>query len=246
MKIYDDLIDLVRGPETGNILPAIWGYAPCHFGAMGIFPDMVRYYFDVDMKLDCQLKLMTELFPDALILPGAFPDLGVVVEVSAFGGQLLRFDKGAPYMHPPVDDLKGTDKLKKPEAGKAGLTAIYLAQRRMMAEKIDRCGLEMDKFMMSMGPAEVARLLIGYEKFYLAMFDDPSRFKKLMELDFIIDWLKMQDLAEGGAEVTVLADHVPNLVAPDQLSELIIPYEKAVCEQFPDAIVPFGGVDPTE
>ena len=60
-------------------------------------------------------------------------------------------------------------------------------------------GLTMEKFMMSMGPAEVAGLLIGYEKFYLGMFDDPARLKRLMELvtDFIIDWLKMQGSGRG-------------------------------------------------
>lgn len=238
MKTYDDLVDLVRGPKKDNLLPAIWDYAPCHFGAVGTFPDMVRYYFDTDLKLDYQLKLVTELFPDALILPGVFPDLGVVVEVSAFGGQLLWFDNGAPYMHPPVKDLSEIDSLKKPEPGKAGLTPVYLTQRRIMADKMAQRGLTMEKFMMSMGPAEVAGLLIGYEKFYLGMFDDPVRLKMLMELvtDFIIDWLKMQDRAEGGAKVMVIADHVPNQVAPDQLSEFIIPYEKAICEQFPGAI----------
>ena len=117
MKTYDDLVDLVRGPKKDNLLPAVWDYAPCHFGALGTFPDMIRYYFDIDLKLDYQLKLVTELFPDALILPGVFPDLGVVVEVSAFGGQLLWFDNGAPYMHPPVENLNDIDNLKKTGAG---------------------------------------------------------------------------------------------------------------------------------
>ena len=51
-------------------------------------PNFLEYYFDVDEKLRLQQKLQ-DLLPQALILPGIFPDPGFIVEVSAFGGQII-------------------------------------------------------------------------------------------------------------------------------------------------------------
>jgi hypothetical protein len=78
-----DLIRLVQGPVPKKPLPAIWDYFPCHAGAVGGVDNFIDYYFDVEMKLHLQLKLI-DLLPEALILPGVFPDLGVIVEASAF------------------------------------------------------------------------------------------------------------------------------------------------------------------
>ena len=85
MPDYSDLINLVRGPLPEKPLPCIWDFFPCHAGAVGNVPNFLEYYFDVDEKLRLQQKLQ-QLLPQALILPGIFPDLGVIVEVSAFGG----------------------------------------------------------------------------------------------------------------------------------------------------------------
>jgi uroporphyrinogen decarboxylase len=201
---------------------------------VGGIPNLVRYYFDVAEKLRLQRKLK-EVIPEALILPGVFPDLGVIVEVSAFGGQILWFDNGAPYIGPCLRELKDADSLKPPQPGKAGLTPLYLIQREMMAQRLGEEGLEMERFAMSMGPAEVAGLLLGYEKFYLAMYDDPARLKNLMEIvtGFIIDWLALQGERMGGAEVVVIADHVLNQVMPVQLKEFILPFEQAVFSSLP-------------
>jgi hypothetical protein len=89
MPNYEDLISLVRGPaphkaHTGDLeLRAVplWGH-------WSVSPTIHRFYFDVDYKLANQIKL-AELIPDAFLLPGFFADLGVVVDASAFGGELL-------------------------------------------------------------------------------------------------------------------------------------------------------------
>lgn len=86
MPDLQDLIRLVRGLVPERPLPPIWDYFPCHTGAVGGVDNFLDYYFDVEMKLHLQLKLI-DLLPEALILPGVFPDLGVIVEASAFGGQ---------------------------------------------------------------------------------------------------------------------------------------------------------------
>jgi hypothetical protein len=97
MPDYRDFINLIHGPVPPRPLPCIWDFFPCHAGAVGSVPNFLDYYFDVEEKLRLQATLQ-HLLPEALILPGVFPDLGVIVEVSAFGGQITWFKQGAtPY-----------------------------------------------------------------------------------------------------------------------------------------------------
>ncbi|MGD8291289.1 MAG: uroporphyrinogen decarboxylase family protein [Desulfobacterales bacterium] len=237
MPDYSDLINLVRGPLPEKPLPCIWDFFPCHAGAIGDVPNFLEYYFDVDEKLRLQQKLQ-KLLPQALILPGIFPDLGVIVEVSAFGGQIIWFEQGAPFIGEAIKDFKEIDSLKLPKAGLSGLMPLALTQREIMRRKLKSQGVEMEHWGMSMGPAEVAGLLLGYENFYLGLYDHPGRIKNLMEMvtELIIEWLHIQDDAFGGMELMCIADHVCNQVTPEQLAEFIVPYERAIFAEFPKAV----------
>ena len=236
MADYGDLTSLVRGHEP-RVLPAIWDFFPCHAGAVGGVPDFFQYYFDADTKLALQLKLK-ELMPEALILPGVFADFGVIVEVSAFGGRMQWFEGGAPYIGEVITDPQDIDGLKPPRPGKDGLMPLQLTQREVMRRKLAERGIEMERWAMCMGPAEVAGLLMGYERFYLAMYDDPERVAALMRLvtDFLIGWLRVQDEAVGGAEAVCIADHVFSQVPPPIVAELVQPHMQAIFGAFPDAV----------
>ncbi|HYB21245.1 MAG TPA: uroporphyrinogen decarboxylase family protein [Thermodesulfobacteriota bacterium] len=237
MPSYQDLIRFVRGPIPVKPIPAIWDFFPSHVRAVGGVPNFLNYYLDVDEKLRVQLKLQ-ELLPDALILPGVFPDLGVIVEVSAFGGKIQWFEDGAPFIYSSIREVREIDSLKLPAAGLTGLTSLALVQRETMRRKLREKGQEIEKWGLSMGPAEVSGLLMGYDKFYFAMYDDPQRFSRLLEIvtEFIISWLKKQDEKYGGLEVFTLADHVPNQVKPEQTKEFFLPVIQAIFASFPKAV----------
>ena len=237
MPTYQDLIRFVRGPILPKPIPAIWDFFPSHVTAVGGVPNFLDYYLDVDEKLRVQLKLQ-ELLPDALILPGVFPDMGVIAEVSAFGGKIQWFEDGAPFIHPAIREAREIDSLKLPSPGLAGLTSLVLVQRETMRRKLRQKGREMEKWALSMGPAEISGLLMGYDKFYFTMYDDPQRFSRLLEIatEFIISWLKKQDEKYGGLEVFALADHVPNQVKPDRAKEFFLPRIQAIFASFPKAV----------
>ena len=236
MPDYQDLIELVRGPR-GRIMPAIWDFFPCHATAVGGVPSFVRYYFDVDEKLRIQQRFC-DLIPEALILPGVFPDLGVVVEVSAFGGRIQWFQDGAPYIGDVIHDPRDIDSLTLPEPGLAGLMPLQLTQRQVMQASMRERGLDMGRWVMSMGPAEISGLLMGYERFYLAMYDDPDRVKKLMWLvtELIVKWLHRQEEVVGPAELLCVADHVCSQVTAEQLREFIVPCMQAIYGEFPEPV----------
>jgi uroporphyrinogen-III decarboxylase len=96
----------------------------------------------------------------------------------------------------------------------------------------------MEHWGMTMGPAEVSGLLLGYQNFYYGLYDDPERIKNLMEMvtELIVEWLHIQENAFGGLDVMCVADHVCNQVRPDQLVEFILPYEKAIFAEFPQVV----------
>ncbi len=237
MPGYQDLIRFVRSPVPDEPLPAIWDFFPCHAGAVGGVANFINYYFDVDLKLHLQLKLK-QLLPEALILPGVFPDLGVIVEASAFGGQMIWFENGAPYIYPVLKNLQAIDSLKMPPVGLAGLMPLVLTQRGVMRRKLREKGIEMERWASSMGPAEVCGLLLGYDKYYLALYDDPGRLSKLMEIvtEMIISWLRKQEAEYGGIEVLCIGDHVPHQVQSAHLKEFILPHMRAIFSSFPGAV----------
>jgi len=89
-----------------------------------------------------------------------------------------------------------------------------------------------------MGPAEVTGLLLGYDRFYLGLYDDPPRIAKLMGMvtEMIISWLRKQESEYGGIDVLCLGEHVPHQVNPAQMREFVLPCLRAVYSAFPQAV----------
>ncbi len=237
MRDYKEIISLVRGPVPEKPPIAIWALPPNTAGVVGGIPDMIRYYFDTDERLRQEIKLK-ELLPEAIVLPGFWPSLGVVVEASAFGGQVVWSRKAAPHIYPTFRDIKDIDSVKTPKPGEAGLTPLFLTQMEIMRRKLRPAGQDVDKMIKSMGPAEVAGLLLGYENYFLSLYHDTNRLKKLMEMvtEFIIEWLHVQEGFLGEAQLLQIADHVPSQVSPEHMEAFILPYLSAIYSEFPNPV----------
>lgn len=237
MADFKDLRQWIDDSRPSKPLPAIWNFMPSPASAVGGVLDFLQYYFDVEEKLRLQLRLK-ELLPEALIIPGIFPDLGVVIEASAFGGQISWFQKGAPYIAPSIHNIRDIDLLKAPKAGSAGLMPLVLVQREVMRRKLEEKDRNIEQWAFSMGPSEISGLLLGYENLYLLMYDDPQRLRRLMELvtDLVLGWLRRQEESYGEIEVMAIADHVMHQVSPQHAGEIIYPCLKAIFDIFPKAI----------
>jgi len=234
MPELKDLISLVRGPVRDRPLVGIWAVPPTANGIVGGVPDMIRYYFDMDERLKIEMRLK-EVLPEVLVMPGFWPGLGVVVEASAFGGRIEWFRHSSPFIFPCFARIAEVDSVKPPKPGETGLTPLLLAQMEEMRRKLKPKGRDLDKMVKSMGPAEICGLLLGYENYFLSLYDDSRRMRTLMEMvtEFIIRWLRLQEEVMGEVEVLQLAEHVPNQVSPEHLDELILPYLKAIYSEFP-------------
>ena len=236
MPSLDDLVDVVRGPVRPTPLVAIWALPPTTAGVVGGIPDMIRYYFDVEERLRLDGKLRA-LLPEALILPGYWPSLGVVVEASAFGGQIIWSRTSSPHIYPCLR-IEDVDSLRLPTPGEAGLTPLLLAQMREIRRHLQPQGADLDRIVKSMGPAEICGLLLGYESYFFGLHDDPARIKALMEMvtAFIIRWLRMQAEVVGEPQVLQIADHVPCQIRVEPFRELILPYLCAIYAEFPGPV----------
>ncbi len=234
MPSYEDVLALVRGTTPAYHLPVVYDFAPCCMAMAGGLPSLTRFYLDVEEKIHHQTTVQ-DLFPDALVLPGVFPDFGVVAEVSAFGGMLVWDERGAPYCHPVLRDLDEIDSLIPPVPGTTGLTAPLLMQKRMMRDRLREQGRELNRFTLSMGPAEISGLLLGYDKLFLGFYDDVRRIQALMEMitEFIIQWIRIQGEVTGGNEIIMVGDHMCSQVNAEFLHDLIAPCMKAIFDAFP-------------
>ncbi len=237
MPDFSDLIALVRGPVPDKPLPAVWNYAPCHFGALGGMPDYHRFYFDADYKLRVHQRFQA-LIPRALLLPGYYPDFGVVTEASAFGGEILWYPGLAPHIYPSMQKLADVDQLRVPKAGVSGLMPMLLTQIGLFNRHLESQGLPPNRYIHTMGPAEVCALVLGHTQFFMGFYDDPGRLKTLLEIvtELIIDWLHLQNKAVGGALVLCVADHMCSQISPRHLEEWVFPFEEAVFKEFPEPV----------
>src|SRR5512142_2780305 len=101
MPDFSAIVSLVRGPIPPTPPVAIWAVPPTTNGVMGGVPDMIRFYFDLDERLRLEQRLH-DLLPEAIVLPGFWPSLGVVVEVSAFGGRMVWSRSSSPHIFPSL------------------------------------------------------------------------------------------------------------------------------------------------
>jgi uroporphyrinogen-III decarboxylase len=237
MPDYQDLVTYIKGPLQEKPLVAIWARPPNTAGVVGGIPDMIRYYFDVEERVRLE-KELKDLLPQALILPGFWPSLGVVVEASAFGGRMVWSRKGAPHIFPAFRSIQEVDSLRMPKPGEAGLTPLFMSQLEVMRRLLQRQGLDADPLIKSMGPAEVCGLLLGYENYFLSLYDEGKRLKTLMEVvtEFIIQWLHLQEEAIGEPLLLQIAEHVPHQVNAEHLKEFILPHLRAIYAEFPGQV----------
>jgi uroporphyrinogen-III decarboxylase len=237
MPDFSDIVSLVRGPIPERPPVAIWAVPPTTNGVIGGVPDMIRFYFDLEERLSLEHKLH-RLLPEAIVLPGFWPSLGVVVEASAFGGQMVWSRRAAPHIHPALRSPGEVDSLKSPKAGEAGLTPLFLTQMESMKRMLEKEKLELSPIIKSMGPAEIAGLLLGYGAFFLGLYDEPGRIKTLLSIitEFIIEWLHLQEAIVGKPQILQLAEHVPGQISSEQVEEFVLPYMKTIYSEFPNPV----------
>lgn len=218
-----------------------------------------KYLLDKELSLKVKLRSIEEhlKYVNDEYVPYIDTFMGCPVVASIFGGNVEYFRDKDPWIKDNViNNLEDIDKLKKPDPKKAGLAKKTL-------EFIDYWKIETDgKIPISMpdiqGPLSVSIDLMGAEKFYLGLFDDPKRIHKLLRIitETIIDFLKIlypkleeEDGAyewtgiffpKGKGRVRISEDNLIS-ISPDVYSEFLQPYNEMILKEVSSGIIHWCG-----
>jgi len=210
------------------------------------------YLFKPEIKLRVQCAFQ-DAYPQAMIVPGIYPDFGCgVVEPSAFGCRLVQREDNplAPEpvcpqaLHAQADEGGITAALKRdpPDIRKDGLMPQVLEHYRYFWKHLDRRFIDrygyLDGFAFAMGPVETAALVVGYENFLMGLVDHPGAVHRLLgrTTELTVAWLRAQEKLNGALRRIYLFDHTPARVGPSHFEEFVFPYLSQVCREFSSAV----------
>jgi len=217
----------------------IWNTSPVVLSLLGL--DHRQFYFDVAFKLRAQLEIQN-MFSDALLLPGPWPDFGVAVESSFFGCEIQFQENDPPWVSSRIQDVKEILHMKTVDPEKAGFGPEMLEQYRYMWRNIDKSYIDqfgyLDGLGYTLGPMDTAAEILGYEALMLDLFDCPKLIHSMLDLitDCLIRWLRAQEKVNGTLKRIFVPEHFHAQLSPEHFEEFCFPYIKRIFQEFPSAI----------
>lgn len=266
LKKYSDRIE-----ESKGVIKRFWNYEKITYTPVLFYCDpnynlkkemrveRDKYLLDKELSLIIKLKSIEEHLSNLqdIYIPNIDTFMGTPIIASAFGGDIRFFKDKDPWIkNPIINNYRDIDRLKKPDVRKTGLTKITI-------EFIDYWKLKIkEKIPISIpdiqGPLSVAIDLMGAEKFYLGLFDDPKRIHKILEIitEVIIDFLKViypkveepDGIFEytgifypkGKGKVRISEDNLISL-SPDIYLEFLQPYNEKILKEVGNGIIHWCG-----
>lgn len=234
--LIKDFLDAVNHMEPSRIPVAFWGpISPSLMSFMGV--GAKSYYLDAEVKLKTQLDFLN-MFPEAIGVPGIWPEFGSVALPSAMGCEVIWLDDDAPVARPMLTDINDVLKLKSPDPGQAGFLSVELQQweyfwRHTDKRFIDEYGY-LDGAAYTLGPVEAAGLMRGYTDFFVDLYLHPKLIHQLLEIntETIIKYLKATEKINGKIKRLAVADHIPTQISPEHVKEFWLPYLSAIYKEF--------------
>ncbi|WP_062280049.1 uroporphyrinogen decarboxylase family protein [Neomoorella mulderi] len=234
-EVVKDVMKAVKHEKTLRVPVALWDLAPWMPSMAGV--NCLDYYRNVDIKLQVQMK-MQEYFPEAILFPGIHPDFGVIIEASAMGCPIQWLDDDAPFAHKCLEKPEDVLKLKVVDPQNDGLMPQVLKEYKYMRQACDKKLLTdygyIEGHAFSMGPAEIAALMRGYDGLFYDFYDCPELVHKLLTIltESIIKWLRAQEKVNGQIKRLFIADHLSSELSPSLYKEYFFPYMKQIFTEF--------------
>ncbi|MDW7675291.1 MAG: uroporphyrinogen decarboxylase family protein [Bacillota bacterium] len=235
MNVIERLKQAINHEEVLPVPIALWNVAPWMPSMLGV--KCKDYYLNSETKLNLLTRLQ-EVFPEAILFPGIYPDFGVVVEASAFGAELRWMDDDAPYAHGCLHDVEDILKLKPINPQVDGLMPKVLEEwsylRKNAKPFLEKDYGYFEGHAFSIGPIETAAMLRGYDKFFIDFFMNPTLVHKLLDVvtEGIIAWIKAQEKCNGKLDRLFVVDHVSTQLSPNHFDEFFKPYLTRIFHEF--------------
>jgi uroporphyrinogen decarboxylase len=237
--LYDDFLLTLSHREPGRVPVVLW-YTRSALGLQGGAKTLLEYYRNPEIKLATQ-QYPLEAFPEVLVFPGIYPDYGVAVEASAFNCPIRFFDNSPPRPFPLIESIKDVNRVKAIDPHRDGLMPQALKEYEYLLTHLDRKHVSrlpyLDGCVWVMGPLEVAGFILGHEKLFLSLYDEPGLVHRLLTIvtDGLIAWLRALEKVAGELKLICLVEHTPGQISAAHSEAFFFPYCSEIFRQFPQA-----------
>ena len=234
--IMGDFYTAVNHSRPARVPVVVWGpTAPFVTTMTGT--QVKDYYLNSEGKLQIQQKFL-RMFPEAIGMPGLWPDFGAVGLPSTMGCPVIWLDDDAPVARPMLSDIKEVLTLKIPDPKVDGCLAVELKQWEYFQQHADRDLVEkygyLDGTAYVLGPVETAGLMRGYTDFFMDLYLNPELVHKLLEIntEVAINYLHECEKINGRLKRLAIGDHVPTQICPEHFKEFWLPYMSRIFQEF--------------
>lgn len=234
--IVQDLYKAVDHKQPSRVPVVVWGpTAPFVTHITG--KAVNDYYLNSEGKLQIQQTFL-KMFPEAIGMPGIWPDFGAVGLPSTMGCPVIWLDGDAPVARPMITDIKEVLTLKLPDPRVDGCLAVELQQWKYFQQHAERDLVEkygyLDGVAYVLGPVETAGLMRGYTDFFVDMYYNPELVHKLLDIntEVAINYLHNCEKINGRMKRLAIGDHVPTQISPEHFKEFWLPYMSRIFQEF--------------
>jgi uroporphyrinogen decarboxylase len=194
-----------------------------------------QYLFDYEAHWQSQVVTYKRFGGAVAIMPFYYP----VIEATALARvePVIR-QRAAPMIHPCIFSEADVDRLRPPRMGQDGLMGHMVQCQEYLLRRSAETGIPVAIDYGSMGPIDIAALLMGPTEFFVATKKRRKMVHKLLSITsaLCIEWIQWKIGHFGGPmPVLDLGEDYAAYFRPDEFEEYVLSYTGAVMRAFPDA-----------
>jgi uroporphyrinogen decarboxylase len=232
----------VRAKDPGTTMTALIVDSPWLPNWAGV--STPAFLFDDDVWLEVYVRAGRAL-DGAVLLPGAWAELGMAAEPSGWGVPVRWPDRRTPEVRPSGLSIQRLVGMETPDPEQDGLMPLILRRYERMGPALRERGMA-PRLAAARGPLTVASHLLGMSEFLMATLSERETAEALLDrtTELCIRWLEAQ-LARMEAPLGVLMlDDLTGLLSPADAAEIAAPRLKRIFDRFPGMVHVFHNDTP--
>ena len=204
-----------------------------HMEIAGITAD--EYLLDYELQWQAQVKTYRRFGGAIPIMPFYYP----VIEASALARvESYWGERSAPMIRPCIFSEADVDRLRPPRMGVDGLMKQVIECTEYFLKRSGETGIPTVVDYGSMGPLDIAALMMGPTEFFIATKKNTRLLHRLLSIitDVCIEWINWRIQYFGGPmDVLDIGEDYSAYFNPDDFDEFVVTYTGALMRAFPDA-----------
>jgi uroporphyrinogen-III decarboxylase len=226
----EEFQDLVRNRRRDRTMLALIVDSPWLPGYAGV--STMDFYFDATTWLRVHERLLQDL-PTAVFVPGAWAELGMATEPSAWGLPIHWSDAQPPGLGKCPADLAALADTQVPDPQTQGLMPVILRRYERLRAPLRALGAA-PRMAAARGPLAVASHLLGITEFLTATKLEVENCHRLLDktTELCVAWLRAQlERMEEPIGVLVLDDLV-GMMSPESTATFALPRLQRIFGEF--------------